>query len=99
MNALGRRCSVSSEFPTGNGRVDIHLKCNNKEGVIEVKSFRDMHTLEQSIVQASQYANRLNLQSIVLVVFFTGVEEEEVIQLKAQREINDVVVYVEPVII
>ena len=63
------------------------------------RSVKDIHPREQSIVQASQYANRLNLQSIVLVVFFTGVEEEEVIQLKAQREINDVVVYVEPVII
>ena len=99
MNALSRRCSVSPEFPTGNGRVDIHLRCNKKEGVIEVKSFRDMHTLEQSILQASEYAKLLNLSSIVLVVFLTGVEEDEAMQLKSQREINEVMVYVEPVVI
>ena len=99
MNALSRRCSVSPEFPTGNGRVDIHLRCNGKEGVIEVKSFRDMHTLEQSIVQASEYAKRLNFSSIVLVVFLTGVEEDEVMQLKAKRNIGDIMVYVEPVVI
>ena len=99
MNALSRRCSVSPEFPTGNGRVDIHLRCNNKEGVIEVKSFRDMLTLEQSILQASEYARLLNLSSIVLVVFLTGVSEDEAMQLKAMREINGVTVYIEPVLI
>jgi len=99
MNALSRRCSVSPEFPTGNGRVDIHLRCNKKEGVIEVKSFRDMHTLEQSILQASEYAKRLNLHSIVLVVFLTGVEEDEVMQLKAERVLDGIRVYVEPVLI
>ena len=90
---------MSPEFPTGNGRVDIHLRCNGKEGVIEVKSFRDMHTLEQSIVQASQYAKGLNLESIVLVVFLTGVEEDEAMQLKAKRNIGNIMVYIEPVVI
>jgi len=99
MNALSRRCSVSPEFPTGNGRVDIHLRCNNKEGIIEVKSFRDMHILEQSIVQASEYAKKLNLHSIVLVVFLTGVEEDEVMQLKVERVVEGIKVYVEPVLI
>ena len=99
MNALSRRCSVSPEFPTGNGRVDIHLRCDNREGVIEIKSFKDMHTLEQSIVQASRYAEGLNLRSIVLVVFLTGVEEDEAMQLKAERNMGDIMVYVEPVVI
>ena len=99
MNALSRRCSVSPEFPTGNGRVDIHIRCNNKERVIEVKSFRDMHILEQSILQASEYAKKLNLNSIVLVVFLTGVEEDEAMQLKAERVLDGVKVYVESVLI
>ena len=99
MNALSRRCSVSPEFPTGNGRVDIHLRCDNREGVIEIKSFKDMHTLEQSIVQASRYAEGLNLRSIVLVVFLTGVEEDEAMQLKAEKNMGDIMVYVEPVVI
>jgi len=99
MNALSRRCSVSPEFPTGNGRVDIHLRCNKKEGVIEVKSFRDMLTLKQSILQASEYARLLKLGSIILVVFLTGVSEDEAMQLKAVRKINGVTVYIKPVLI
>jgi len=33
-------CVVSPEFPTGNGRVDLHLRCADKSGIIEVKSFQ-----------------------------------------------------------
>jgi len=58
-----------------------------------------MHTLEQSIVQASRYAEGLNLRSIVLVVFLTGVEEDEAMQLKAEKNMGDIMVYVEPVVI
>ena len=58
-----------------------------------------MHILEQSILQASEYAKKLNLHSIVLVVFLTGVEEDEVMQLKAERVVEGIKVYVEPVLI
>jgi len=37
--AVGRRCIVSPEFPTGNGTVDLHLRCGKQRGIIEVKSF------------------------------------------------------------
>ncbi|MCP4689719.1 MAG: hypothetical protein GY859_16820, partial [Desulfobacterales bacterium] len=39
--AVGKRCVVSPEFPTGNGKVDLHLKCREMRGIIEVKSFVD----------------------------------------------------------
>ena len=99
MNAVSDYCSISPEFPTGNGRVDIHLKCNDKEGVIEVKSFVSLKKLEKAVIQASEYAKMLNLSSIVLVVFLIGVEEDEAMQLKAKRNIGDIMVYVEPVVI
>ena len=72
-------------------RLVLTLRCQSR--------VRDMHTLEQSILQASEYARLLNLSSIVLVVFLTGVEEDEVMQLKAKRNIGDIMVYVEPVVI
>ena len=35
-----RGCAiVSPEFPTGNGKVDLHVRCDDKVGIIEVKSF------------------------------------------------------------
>lgn len=47
-NAVGRQCVISPEFPTGNGRVDLHLKCGKKRGIIEVKSFRNLPELKES---------------------------------------------------
>ena len=99
MNAVSDYCSISPELPTGNGRVDIHLRCKDKEGVIEVKSFVSLKKLEKAVIQASEYAKKLNLNFIVLVVFLTGVEEDEVMQLKAERVLDGVKVYVEPVLI
>ena len=98
MNAIGKICYITPEFPTGNGRVDIHIRCKDIEGVIEVKSFRDMRTLEQSKYQASKYAKKLGLKEILLVVFVYGVEEEEALVLRDDIEIEGVKVMVEPVV-
>ncbi|MEA2013697.1 MAG: AAA-like domain-containing protein, partial [Thermodesulfobacteriota bacterium] len=35
-------CVISPEFPTGNGKVDLHLRCGDKRGIIEVKSFKSL---------------------------------------------------------
>ena len=49
--ALRKRCIVRPEFPTGNGKVDLHLLCNedNKKGLIEVKSFVNAYEVKDSI--------------------------------------------------
>jgi len=67
--------------------------------VIEVKSFVSFKKLQKAVIQASEYAKKLNLHFIVLVVFLTGVEEDEVMQLKAERVLDGIRVYVEPVLI
>ena len=38
--ALDQLCVISPEFPTGNGKGDVHVRCRDTEGIIEVKSFR-----------------------------------------------------------
>jgi hypothetical protein len=58
-NAVGRQCGISPEFPTGNGRVDMHLRCKDRQAVIEVKSFKSHGELEYSKEQAVKYAKRL----------------------------------------
>ena len=56
--AIGRRCVTSPEFPTGNGKVDIHIRCNGKKGIIEIKSFVDMSETRKATEQAAAYAQQ-----------------------------------------
>jgi hypothetical protein len=45
--ALMNTCTVAPEFPTGNGKVDLHLCCGTKRGIIELKSFYSQGQLAQ----------------------------------------------------
>ena len=77
-NAVGRRCAVSPEFPTGNGKVDLHLRCDGRRGVIEVKSFIDVSEAKRSGRQAADYARQMGLSTVVLALF-VPVEDEDVL--------------------
>ena len=98
MNALGRICFITPEFPTGNGRVDLHIRCDNEEGIIEVKSFRDMASLERGKKQAVEYASKLGIKKVMIVVFLYGVSEEEAEILRDEREIDGIKLTTEPVV-
>ncbi|MFP4419217.1 MAG: AAA-like domain-containing protein [Desulfococcaceae bacterium] len=92
--AVGSRCAISPEFPTGNGRVDLHLRCGGQRGVIEVKSYKDQVELEKSKEQAAGYAKKLNLTSITLAVF-VPVEDEDVLgQISGEELVGGVRVLV-----
>ncbi len=93
-NAVGRRCAVSPEFPTGNGRVDLHLRCQDRQGLIEVKSFRDLSDLDHSRQQAGIYARKLSLPSITLAVFVPVDDEAILEQLSGTEELDGVRVQV-----
>jgi hypothetical protein len=67
--AIGRRCLISPEFPTGNGKVDLVVRFEKHLAVIEVKSFVDMYELGLGREQAARYAQKLGLTSSALVVF------------------------------
>jgi len=67
--AVGRRCAVTPEFPTGNGKVDLHLSAGDRRAAIEVKSFVDQYTVGESRAQAADYAAQLGLTEITLAVF------------------------------
>ncbi len=98
MNAIGDDCVIVPEFPTGNGRVDLHVRCNSKEGIIEVKSFSRKKKLEQGKIQAAHYAQKLGIDKVVVVVFVHGVEEKEAEILKDDRVIEGVRIITEPVV-
>ncbi len=93
-NAVGRRCIISPEFPTGNGRVDLHLKRGEQTGIIEVKSFVDMAMLRQSIQQAAKYASKLGLNDITLALFVPVDDESILAKLSGEHDVDGVRVVV-----
>ncbi len=93
-NAVGRRCVISPEFPTGNGRVDLHLKCGGKRGIIEVKSFSNFSELEDSKEQAARYSAELGMNSVTLAVFVPTDDENILNRLSGETVIDSVKVLV-----
>ncbi len=88
--AIEDHCVISPEFPTGNGRVDLHLKCGQRYGIIEVKSFISLTKTESARYQAAHYALKLGLSSVTLALF-TPVEQEDVLnQLSSSEEISGI---------
>ena len=92
--AVGGRCVVSQEFPTGNGKVDIHLNCNGKRGIIEVKSFINLSETRRALSQAAAYSAGLRLNSVTLALFVPVEDEAVLAELSVQTRIEDVMVNV-----
>ncbi|EDN72818.1 hypothetical protein BGS_0857 [Beggiatoa sp. SS] len=84
-SAVGRRCVVSPEFPTGNGKVDLHLRCGDKRGIIEVKSFTNIYQARSDRHQAAQYAKDLGFYNVTMALFIP-VEEETVLEKLSEIE-------------
>lgn len=86
--ALGKRCIISPQFPTGNGKVDLHLRCGEKVGIIEVKSFTNISQLGAAREQAASYARQIGLDSVVIAMFIP-VEDESVLRELSGEEMID----------
>ena len=93
-NALGRRCVVSPEFPTGNGKVDLHLRCEKGRGIIEVKSFRDIYEARESVKQAAQYGRDIGVEEVTLALFVPVKDEEVLAKLSWEEAVEGVKVTV-----
>ncbi|WP_045215110.1 AAA-like domain-containing protein [Desulfonatronovibrio magnus] len=93
-NAVQDYCIVSPEFPTGNGRVDLHLKCTDKEGVIEVKNYTNQAKTKRYIQQAASYASNLTLPSITIALFVPLEDETILARLSKSYEIAGVQIVV-----
>ena len=93
-NAVGRRCVISPEFPTGNGKVDLHLKCREKRGLIEVKSFVEAAQVKEARSQAARYAVQMNISEVSVALFVPVKDEEVLAKLSGEEVIEDVKVTV-----
>jgi hypothetical protein len=87
---LEKRCVVSPEFPTGNGQVDIHLSCDKRRGIIEVKSFVDSYRIEYDQDQAADYAKNLGISSVTIALFIPVLEETVLETLSTTEVVNGV---------
>ncbi|MCI4625723.1 MAG: hypothetical protein L3V56_07150 [Candidatus Magnetoovum sp. WYHC-5] len=96
-NTVGHKCIVSPEFPTGNGKVDIHLKCGQLEGIIEVKSFTNASAIENNVAQAARYAQQLNKDSVTIALFVPSDDENVQKQLFREQVVSNVTVTVVPI--
>lgn len=92
--AVGERCVVSPEFPTGNGTVDLHLRCGHQRGIIEVKSFVKNYQIKHDRQQAANYANSLGIDSVTIALFIPVLEETILEQLSTTERIDGVEVIV-----
>ncbi|HIE00361.1 MAG TPA: hypothetical protein EYP59_08745 [Thiotrichaceae bacterium] len=92
--AVGRRCMVSPEFPTGNGKVDIHLQCGKQQGIIEIKSFVDSYQIKDDRDQAADYAKNLGIDNVTIALFIPVLEETILEKLSTEDIINGIKVSV-----
>ena len=92
--AVDDRCVISPEFPTGNGRVDLHLRCGDQTGVIEVKSFQSRSRLEKAKLQAAEYARKLGRSEITIALFIPVADETVLARLSGEETVDGVQVTV-----
>jgi hypothetical protein len=93
--ALDDICTIMPEFPTGNGKVDLHIKCKpDKKGLIEVKSFVNALKLREGMIQASNYAAKSTYSEITIALFTPFTDENVLNQLSMSQTINNVSVHV-----
>jgi hypothetical protein len=89
-NALARRVSISPEFPTGNGKVDLLLRSNWGMALIEVKSFTQMWELPTYREQAAAYAKKLGLTAATVVVYAPVKDELVLAQLSSETDVDGI---------
>jgi hypothetical protein len=92
--AIGQECSISPEFPTGNGKVDLHLRWRNHRSLIEIKSFVDMRGLEKGLRQAAEYACQAGLDAVTVAVFMPVKDEAVLAAASRETQIDGVTVTV-----
>lgn len=87
---VGSQCVVSPEFPTGNGRVDLHLRCGEKRGLIEVKSFTNASQFKSAKHDAAKYALQTGLTSVTMALFVPVEDQEVLAKLSGEDTLRNV---------
>ncbi|MCP4346156.1 MAG: ATP-binding protein [Desulfobacterales bacterium] len=79
-SVVGKYCAIIPEFPSGKGKMDLHIRCDERDGVIEVINITDFKQVSQAVKDASDYAADLGMGIITLVIFVPLEDEGDVLQ-------------------
>jgi hypothetical protein len=88
--ALGIQSTISPEFPTGNGKVDLHIEYQGKKGIIEVKSFTNANDAKLARKQASNYAKQTGYSDVTVAMFAPFTDENILNQLSVKETIDGI---------
>jgi len=91
--ALGIQSSISPEFPTGNGKVDLHIGYEGKKGIIEVKSFTNLKNAGLARMQAARYAKQTGYPDVTIAMFAPFTDENVLNQLSVSETIDHIDVH------
>jgi len=95
-NFLYRIVSAVPEFPTGNGKIDLLVRCQEITYGIEVKSFTNVYILQDGIHQAALYAKQLKLTEIYLAIFIETIDTENRTSIETEHLDSETQVKVYP---
>ncbi|ETR69752.1 MAG: hypothetical protein OMM_03722 [Candidatus Magnetoglobus multicellularis str. Araruama] len=91
--ALDVGSSISPEFPTGNGKVDLHIIYEGKKGIIEVKSFTNLKASGRALKQAAAYAKQTGYPDVTIAMFAPFTDENVLHQLSVSQTIDGIDVH------
>ena len=92
--ALGIQSSISPEFPTGNGKVDLHIVYEGRKGIIEVKSFTNLKDAGVARKQAAAYAKQTGYPEVTVAMFAPFTDKDVIDQLSVNEVIDGINIHV-----
>ena len=92
--ATGRECSITPEFPTGNGKVDLRILHRGRTSLVEVKSLAAARELPRARAQAAKYAAQQGLSEATLVLFVPTKRPELLATFEGSAAVDEVRVHV-----
>ena len=88
--ALGIQSSIIPEFPTGNGKVDLHIEYQGKKGIIEIKSFTNANDAMLARTQSANYAKQTGYPDVTLAMFAPFTDIDTLNQLTVHDNIDGI---------
>ena len=92
--ALRRDWRIFQKLSLYNRKVDIHIRCEHRLGVIELKSFRNVMILQRDRGKAAGYAKSLGLDTITMAVSVPVLDEAVLAELSGSETVDGIEVTV-----
>lgn len=70
------KSSVTPEFPTGNGKIDLFIRHGQTLYGVELKTFSTEKAYKDALIQTARYGQQLGLAEISLIFFIDAIDEQ-----------------------